>query len=87
MIPRILAVIYDETYDLPKKSAAFTIFKSLIESDPNTADELSEKILNEQLDKYYLEEEEFEYFEEALKSKGMQDLALTYHDIGEACFR
>jgi CubicO group peptidase (beta-lactamase class C family) len=81
MVPRILAVLYDEPYDLPKKSAAFTVFDTLIHSGQEDAEKLYAKIMNEQLDRYYIDESEFVYFESQLTNAGMADMAKYYQRI------
>jgi len=81
MVPRILAVLYDEPYDFPKKSAAFTVFDTLIDSGQEDAEKLYAKIMNEQLDRYYIDESEFVYFESELMNAGMADMAKYYQRI------
>lgn len=81
MIPQILAILYGEEYDLPKKSTAFTIFKTLIESGQNEAENMYDGILNKSQDKYYADDSEFEYFEGELKKKNMQKQAKEYREI------
>jgi CubicO group peptidase (beta-lactamase class C family) len=81
MVPRILAVLYDEPYDFPKKSAAFTVFDTLIDSGQEDAEKLYAKIMNEQLDRYYIDESEFVYFEVELMNAGMADMAKYYQRI------
>lgn len=81
MIPQILAILYGEEYDLPKKSTAFTIFKTLIESGQNEAENMYDEILNKLQDKYYSDDSEFEFFEEELKKNNMQKQAEEYREI------
>lgn len=81
MVSRILAVLYDEAYDLPKKSAAFTVFDTLIHSGQEDAKKLYAKIMIEQLDRYYIDESEFVYFESELMNAGMADMAKYYQRI------
>ena len=81
MVSRILAVLYDEPYDLPKKSAAFTVFDTLIHSGQEDAKKLYAKIMIEQLDRYYIDESEFVYFESELMNAGMADMAKYYQRI------
>jgi len=84
MVSRILAVLYDEEYDLPKKSAAFTVFKTLINSGQNEAENLYTEILSKQLDKYYIDESEFIFFESELINAGMEEMARNYQEIHTA---
>ena len=81
MIPNILAVLYGEEYDLPKKSAAFTIFKTLIDKGQKEAEKLSKVIVNEQTGKYYLDESELDFFEEELRKASMEDQVKEYQNI------
>lgn len=81
MMSRILAIMYDEEYDLPKKSAAFTIFKILLDSGQKEAVDFYKEIKVQQTDKYYLDESEFEFFENELNSADMKDIAKVYNKI------
>jgi len=81
MMSRILAVMYGAEYDLPKKSAAFSIFQTLIDSGYDDAERLNSDIMEKQTDKYYLSKRELVFFENKLIAKGMQDNALIYNEI------
>ena len=81
MMSRILAVIYGEEYDLPKKSGAFVIFKTLLDSGEVKATNLYNKMEKNQSDKYYLNRREFMFFEKELNSADMKDMAKAYHKI------
>jgi len=81
MVSRILAVLYNEAYDFPKKSAAFTVFHTLTNSGQEEAEILYTEIINEQLDRYYINESEFVYFESELMNAGMADMAKYYQKI------
>lgn len=81
MVSRILAVIYGEDYDLPKRSGAFSIFKTLIDSGDQEAEKLMKAIVEKQKGKYYMDENEYEFFEEELKKKGMLVHARKYQNI------
>jgi CubicO group peptidase (beta-lactamase class C family) len=81
MMSRILAVMYGEEYDLPKKSGAFVIFKTLLESGPEDAEKLHKEISKNQTDKYYLNKREFLFFKNELNNKRMVDQALNYEEI------
>ncbi len=50
-----LAILYGDEYDLPKKSGAFEVFKTLIDSGAVEAENLMSDIVNNQTDKYYIE--------------------------------
>ena len=81
MISRILAVMYGAEYNLPKKSGAFTIFKSLIDSGFKNTVKLQQEIIEEQNDKYYLKKREFLFFKDELNDKGMNDMASIYDEM------
>ena len=66
----ILSILYNEDYELPKISGAFTFFKTFVESGHNTAENEYIEILNHQ-DKYYIDKREFEFFETELRKKNM----------------
>ena len=78
MMSRILAVLYGEEYDLPKKSGAYVIFKTLLDSGYENAEKLHKEIINNQTDKYYLSKREFSFFTNELNNKGLADEALEY---------
>ena len=81
MVSRILAVLYDEPYEPPKKSLAFTVFDTLIHSGQQDAETLYIKILKEEMDGYYFDEKEFEFFEAELMNAGLTDMAEYYQRI------
>ncbi|MBI9036585.1 MAG: beta-lactamase family protein [Bacteroidales bacterium] len=81
MMSRILAVIYGEEYDLPKKSGAYAIFKTLLDSGPDEAEKLHKEISENQTDKYYLNRRELLFFKDKLNNKGMFDQALNIEEI------
>lgn len=81
MVSPILAILYDEPYDLPKKSAAFTLFKELLEDRYAEAQTLYANIKNGQTDSYYLDDDEFTYFEKELNTAGMIERAAQYKMI------
>ncbi len=78
MMSRILAVMYGEEYDLPKKSGAFEVFKTLQNSGAVEAEKLMADITNNQTDKYYLKKREFEFFNQQLLDRGMVNQAAEY---------
>ncbi len=83
MMSRILAVLYGEEYDLPKKSGAYVIFKTLLDSGYDNAEKLHKEIINNQTDKYYLSKREFSFFTNELNNKGMIEQASKYERIYE----
>jgi len=66
----ILSILYDEDYELVKKSGAFSVFRTLIESGQTKAENKLMEIRNQQ-DKYYIDRNEFEFFEDELRRKNM----------------
>ena len=81
MMSRILAVMYDEEYDLPKKSGAFEVFITLLESGQKGAEKVYQNIIDKETDKYYLDVKEFEFFKNELYNKGMENQGSTYKKI------
>lgn len=81
MVSRILAVIYGEDYDLPKKSGAFVVFRALVDSGQIDAKEIYQEITEKKSNNYYLDESEFEFFEEELNNRGMKTQAEFYKEI------
>lgn len=81
MMSRILAVLYGEEYDLPKKSGAYVIFKTMLDSGGKKATNLYHEMKINQRDKYYLNKREFLFFEDQLNIADMKDLAKTYNKI------
>jgi len=81
MISRVLAVMYGEEYDMPKKSGAFEVFKTLQESGNAEAANLFKNIKSKQTDKYYINKREFLLFEDQLNIADMKDLAKAYNKI------
>ena len=81
MMSRILAVMYGEEYDLPKKSGAYVIFKTLLDSGEEEAAKLYNDMKKNQSDKYYLSKREFLFFEEEFNSADMREMAKAYNKI------
>ncbi len=81
MMSRILAVMYGEEYDLPKKSETFVIFRTLLDSGHEEAEKLYREIITKQTGKFYLDEEEFTFFTNELNGKGMVDEAVSFERI------
>jgi CubicO group peptidase (beta-lactamase class C family) len=67
----ILSILYDEDYELTKKSGAFLVLNTLIESGQNKAENKFIEIIKQQ-DKYYIDKSEFEFFEKELRKKNME---------------
>ena len=56
---RILAILYDREYELPKKSAAYAVFQVLVKSGAQVAVEKYRDLYKNQHDRYYFNEDEF----------------------------
>lgn len=66
----ILSILYNEDFEIIKKSGAFSVFKTVIDSDINQSENIFLDIKNQQ-DKYYIDKSEFEFFEQELRKKNM----------------
>ena len=77
----ILSILYDEEYNLTKKSGAFEVFKTLIESGQAEAEKKYYEIIDTFQDKYYINENEFVFFKKELINKNMDTLANEYVEI------
>lgn len=77
----ILSILYNEDYEITKKSAAFTVFKTLIESGTSDASKSYDTILNKLQDDYYIDAGEFEFFEGLLRNNKMEKQANEYRQI------
>ena len=66
---------------MPKKSGAYEIFKSLLESGEIQATNLYKKMKSKQTDKYYLNKREFLFFEKEFNSADMRVMAKAYNKI------
>lgn len=81
IVSPVLAILYGEEYDLPKKSAAFEIFKTILDSGVGNAEVFMSDIVKNDADKYYLDNREFEFFNQLLHDRGMEKLAAEYEKI------
>ncbi|UCF70925.1 MAG: beta-lactamase family protein [candidate division WOR-3 bacterium] len=75
---RILAILYDQPYDLPKKSAAYEVFRSLLDSGATAAREKYSDLNDNRQDEFWFIDEEFEILAYELFNAGMLDEALVY---------
>lgn len=75
---RILAILYDQPYDLPRKSAAYEIFRTLLDSGEVAAVEKYSDLYENQQDKFWFKDEEFDILARELFNAGMLDKALVY---------
>ena len=81
MISRILAVVYGEEYDMPKKSAAFEVFKTLNESGSEKAKERYYYIKQNLKDQFYFENDEFVKLSQELIDVNLVNEAAEFQNI------
>jgi len=81
---RILAILYDQPYDLPRKSAAYEVFRALIDSGENAATARHDELYANGRDRYWFKDEEFEILASELYDAGMYDAALAYCELAPA---
>lgn len=75
---RILAILYDKPYDLPRKSAAYEIFRTLLDLGQVATVEKYADLYENQQDKFWFKDEEFEILARELYNAGMLNKALAY---------
>ena len=75
---RILAILYDQPYDLPRKSAAYEVFRTLLDSGDVVAAETYSDLHDNQQDKFWFKDDEFEILAHKLYDAGMLDKVLVY---------
>lgn len=78
---RILAILYDRPYDLPRKSAAYEVFRTLLDSGVDVANTKYADLHENQQDKFWFKDEEFEILAHELYDAGMLDNALIYCEL------
>jgi len=78
---RILAILYDRPYDLPRKSAAYEVFRTLVDSGEVAAVEKNLDLFENQQDKFWFKDEEFEILGRELYDAEMLDEALVYCEL------
>ena len=81
---RILAILYDQPYDLPRKSAAYEVFRTLLDSGEVAAAETYSDLHDNQQDKFWFKDDEFEILAHELYDAGMPDEALAYCELAPA---
>ena len=77
----ILSILYNEEYEITKRSGAYTVFKALIESGKIEAERKYDEITNKHKDDYYVDKSEFEFFQDLLRRKKMEKQAEEYIQI------
>ena len=78
---RILAILYDQPYDLPRKSAAYDVFRTLLDSGEDAAIAKYADLHENQQDMFWFKDEEFEILAHELYDAGMLDKALVYCEL------
>jgi CubicO group peptidase (beta-lactamase class C family) len=78
MASRIVSILYDEEYEQPKKSAAYEVFKTLINSGVEKMEKKHSTIKENQTDKFYFNEKEFNSLKKKLIAKNMSNEAEAY---------
>ena len=73
---RIVSILYDEEYELPKKSAAYEVFKTMVDSGIEKADEKYSAIKKNQKAQFYFDEKEFNILGYELISENRIDDAI-----------
>ncbi len=84
MTSRILAVIYDEEYDMPKKSAAYEVFKTLVDSGSESAQERYFDLKQYHESQYYFGKIEFNKLCDQLLEAGLNEEAADFKKIAES---
>lgn len=84
---RILAVLYDQPYDMPRKSAAYDVFRILIDEGKAAAATRYHHLYQNEGDRFRFKDEEFEILARELYNTGRLDEALAYCEIAPATSR
>jgi len=69
MASRVLAILYNEVYDMSRKSAAYEILQIMLESGIDAAVEKYQDIKKNDNDKFYFDKREFRILSNKLKEK------------------
>lgn len=77
----VLAILYGEEYELSKISGAFTVFSALVRSGRSEAGRIHDEILRSGQGRYYLDDDEIEFFLEELENRGRDEEAAAYRAI------
>ncbi len=75
----IVSILYNEDYEMPKKSAAYEVFKTLIDLGIGQANEKYNEIKEKRTDKFYFNEREFNILRKKLVAKNMLKEAEAYY--------
>jgi len=77
----VLSILYDEDYEITKRSGAFAVFKALIESGAADAERTYAEITGRLQDDYYIDRGEFAFFLDLLRKKNMENQAEGYREL------
>jgi CubicO group peptidase (beta-lactamase class C family) len=78
---RLLAILYDQEYDLPKKSAAYAVFRKMLEDGVAGAEEFYSDITENQGDRYYIDEDEFGALGKVLYNANMLEETPAFFEL------
>ena len=84
---RILAILYDQPYDMPKKSAAYDVFRALLDSGQAAAATRHHHLYQNEQDRYWFIDEEFEILARVLYNAGKPNEALAYCKLAPSTSR
>ncbi len=84
---RILAILYDQPYDMPKKSAAYDVFRTLLDSGQASAGTRHHHLYQNEQNRYWFIDEEYEILARALYDAGKLNEALAYCELAPSTSR
>ncbi len=84
---RILAILYEQPYDMPKKSAAYDVFRTLLDSGQTAAGTRYDQLYQNEQYRYWFIDEEFEILARELCDAGKTHEALAYCDLAPSTSR
>jgi len=76
---RVLAILFDEEYDMPRISGAYTVFRAFLESGVQAGTETYHDLDANQKNQYYFNEDEFHTLGQTLYDAGKLKEALAYY--------
>lgn len=84
---RIMAILYDQPYDMPKKSAAYDIFRTLLDSGQAAAATRYLYLHQNEQDRFWFINEEFDILARELYNAGKPNEALAYCELAPSTSR
>jgi hypothetical protein len=78
---RILAILYDQPYDMPKKSAAYDVFRTLLDSGITVAETRYYRLYQNEQDRFWFKDEQFEILARELYDVNRLNEALVYCEL------